>query len=81
MARTTLSIDDPVLAEAKRVQEREGKSLGGVVTELLAEALDHRRRRSGEVEPALQWTAKSMGERVPLTDKDALYSALSEETD
>jgi hypothetical protein len=32
--RTTLDIDDPVLKEIKRLQRREGKSLGRLVSDL-----------------------------------------------
>ena len=38
--RTTLDIDDPVLRELKRRQAREGKSLGRLVSDLLARALE-----------------------------------------
>jgi hypothetical protein len=75
--RTTLNIEDPVLAEAKRIQRREGKSLGGVVSELMAEALE-RRQREGEAFPPLRWIVKPMGERVDVADKEALYRALDE---
>lgn len=77
MPRTTLNIDAPVLAEAKRLAEREGKSLGAAVSELLAAALAHRAAGRKATAP-LQWTARPMGERVDLTDKEALYAALDE---
>ena len=76
MPRTTLNIDAPVLAEAKRVAAREGKSLGKAVSELLATALDRRAHEPRAAIAPLQWTARPMGERVDLTDKDALYAAL-----
>ena len=37
--RTTIDIADPVLRELKRRQAQEGKSLGELVSELLAQAL------------------------------------------
>ena len=37
--RTTLDIDDPVLRELKQLQTKEGKSLGRLVSDLLARAL------------------------------------------
>jgi hypothetical protein len=40
--RTTLDIDDLVLREVKAIHEREGRSIGAVVSELLAEALARR---------------------------------------
>jgi hypothetical protein len=75
MSRTTVNIDDPVLEEVKRVQRREGKSLGRLVSELLAEALS---RRAGEASepPGFDWTSKQMGARVDLQDKEAVYRIL-----
>lgn len=78
MPRTTLNIDGPVLAEAKEIQGREGKSLGEVVSELLAEAL-YRRRRGREEERPFHWSSEPMHELIELTDKDALYSALDDD--
>ena len=77
MPRTTLNIDASVLTEAKRTQEEEGKSLGQVVSELLAEALDRRRRHQDSQEP-LSWISKEMHERVDLRDKEALYAVLDD---
>jgi len=77
MPRTTINIDAPVLAEAKKVADRERKSLGAVVSELLADALARRSRGPAPATP-LHWTAKPMRERVELTDKEALYGALDE---
>lgn len=37
--RTTIDIDDPVLKDLKRLQKRQGKSLGRLVSDLLAQAL------------------------------------------
>ena len=36
MPRTTLNIDEPILQELKRLQKEEKKSLGGLVSDLLA---------------------------------------------
>jgi hypothetical protein len=72
MTRTTLDIDDAVLRELRRLQRREGKSLGQLVSELLASALARERD-----EPApLRWTARRMGARVDLEDKEAVRRAL-----
>ena len=38
--RTTIDIEDPILKEVKRLQRREGKSLGHLMSEPLAQALD-----------------------------------------
>jgi hypothetical protein len=78
MSRTTLDIDKPVLDEVKQLQQREGKSLGQVVSRLLAEALALPENK--DTSPAaLQWTAKPMGSRIDLADKEALFAALDEE--
>ncbi len=72
--RTTLDIDDPVLKEVKVIHEREGRSMGAVVSELLAEALA--RRRSSRARPAFRWTSRDMNALVDLSDKEAVYAAL-----
>ncbi len=74
--RTTLNIDTPVLKEMKRLQAREGKSLGQLASELLADALA--RRRSPPPTRAFHWISQPMGARVDLEDKEALYALLDE---
>ncbi len=76
MARTTLDIDAPILDDVKRIQEREGGSLGAVVSRLLAEALSLRARETQGAPPELRWTRREMGARVDLRDKEALYRIL-----
>lgn len=74
MPRTTLDIDSTVLEELKRRQKREGKSLGRLASELLAASLA---ADAPAATPApLAWTARPMGARVDLDDKDALHAAL-----
>jgi hypothetical protein len=72
--RTTLDIDDPILREVKALHEREGRSMGAVVSELLAEALA--RRRSSRARPSFRWTSRDMKPLVDLSDKEAVYAAL-----
>lgn len=72
--RTTLDIDDPILREIKAIHEKEGRSMGAVVSELLAVALA--RRRSSAARPAFRWTSRPMRALVDLSDKDAVYAAL-----
>jgi len=72
--RTTLDIDAPILREVKSLHEREGRSMGTIVSELLAEALA--RRRSTPAAPPFRWTSRAMKSRVDLSDKDAVYAAL-----
>ena len=76
MTRTTVDIDTVVLDEVKRLRDDKGISLGQVVSQLLAEALASHQ----EAPPStrLQWTAKPMGARVDLADKEALHAILDE---
>jgi len=72
--RTTLDIDSPILREVKAIHEREGRSMGAVVSELLAEALA--RRRPSRPRPPFRWTSRPMKSLVDLTDKEAVYAVL-----
>jgi hypothetical protein len=72
--RTTLDIDAPILREVKALHEREGRSMGAVVSELLAEALAG--RRSSRARPSFRWTSRDMKPLVDLWDKEAVYAAL-----
>ena len=38
--RTTIDIDDPILVDLRRLQQREGKSLGRLVSDLLTQSAD-----------------------------------------
>jgi hypothetical protein len=79
MPRTTVDIDAPVLQELKRMQHREKKSLGRLVSDLLAEALAARRAGQIVEEAPFEWVSRPMGARVDLTDKEALHRLLDEE--
>ena len=72
--RTTIDIDDPILREVKAIHDREGRSMGAVVSELLAEALARRRTSRGR--PSFRWTSRRMRSLIDLTDKDTVYAAL-----
>jgi len=73
--RTTIDIDAPILRDLKKLQKREGKPLGRLVSELLARAL---RREKAPPSVPFHWTARSMGTPlVDLGDKDALWAALT----
>ena len=79
--RTTLDIAAPILGDLKRLQEEEKKSLGQLVSELLAVALAERRKRKKPVAP-FRWIARPVGLRpgfADLSDKEALYDALDAE--
>ena len=72
MPRTTIDIDAGVLRELKRRQRKEGRSLGQLVSELLAQSLRQDRKPAA----GLRWRAKPMGARVDLEDKEAVRRAL-----
>lgn len=72
--RTTLDIDAPILREVKALHEKEGRSMGAIVSELLAEALA--RRGSTRAAPSFHWTSRNMKSLVDLSDKEAVYAAL-----
>jgi hypothetical protein len=77
MARTTLNLDNAVLADLKRIQRKEGKPLGALASELLATAIAA--RKSDAAPPArLEWVSRSMGALVDLDDKAAVMEILSQ---
>ena len=76
MARTTVDIDASVLRELKRRQARDRKTLGQLISELLAKALASDDETTAT--PPLTWVAKDLEPRVDLEDKDALWSMLDE---
>jgi len=78
--RTTIDIDDPILKELKRLQEREGKALGRLVSDLLAESLS-RRGRGRPKRAEFRWVAQAMGARVDLADRDAVLDAMDARSD
>ena len=75
--RTTIDIDDPILKDLKRLQEREGKSLGRLVSDLLAQALAASKRPQDGASP-FRWATRPMVARVPLQDKHALLDAMDD---
>ncbi|HEV8308547.1 MAG TPA: antitoxin [Methylomirabilota bacterium] len=77
MARTTVDIDAPILKDLKRLQKQEGKPLGRLISDLLAEALA--RHRAARSQPApFRWVSRPMRARIDVSDKDALYLALED---
>ena len=77
--RTTIDIDDPVLKEIKRLQKTEGKSLGRLVSELLAGALQEWKARREKPKPS-RWVSRGMGARIDLSDKETLYATMERRT-
>ena len=76
--RTTLNIDDTVLRALKRLQKKEKKPLGQLVSELLALALRQRKPGAPARRP-FRWFSQPMGARVDLGDHSALLDLLGRE--
>lgn len=74
MARTTIDIDDPILKEIKAIQKKEGRSMGKIVSQLLAEALI--KQKTSAKTPRFKWISRPMRSRVDLSDKDEVYRIL-----
>jgi len=75
--RTTIDIDDPILKELKKLQQREHKPLGRLVSDILAESLSAT-RTSRAAAPRFEWFAKPMHAKVDLADKDAVLDAMQD---
>jgi hypothetical protein len=54
--------------------KKEGRSMGAIVSELLAEALA--RRRASRNKPSFGWTSRPMRALVDLADKEAVHAIL-----
>ena len=77
--RTTIDIDDPILKEVKRLQRRDGRSLGRLVSDLLAQSLAAAKAAESRTPAAaFDWVAKPMHARVDLADKHAVLDAMDE---
>lgn len=74
MTRTTVDIDGPVLEDLKRIQRREGKSLGRTVSDLLGEAIARYGKKSRKPS-RFDWVSRPMKARVDLEDKEAVRAA------
>lgn len=73
--RTTIDIDAPILADLKRLQKREGKSLGRLASDLLAQALAT--HKSAAAKPnSFRWITASGAPLIEYADREALYDAL-----
>lgn len=75
MPRTTVSIDASVLRALKRKARAQGKSLGQVISELVAPALH---QEDGGTPPRVRWRSRAMKARIDLEDKEAVREALGD---
>jgi hypothetical protein len=71
--KTTLNIDDTVMAQLKRESARQGRTMSELVETALRN-LFHRQKTSTEVSPLPTFT--SGGSFVDIGDRDALYQAM-----
>ena len=78
MPRTTVDIDAPILRELKRRQKRERKSLGRLLSDLLAQAL-HRSTTDQASPSSFRWIARSMRAQIDVADKEAVYEVLDQQ--
>lgn len=76
--RTTIDIDAPILKDLKRLQRREGKSLGRLVSDLLAQSLASARSAEAAAAPAFIWHSQPMTAKFDLSDKHAVLDAMDE---
>lgn len=76
--RTTIDIDDPILRDLKRLQREQGKSLGRLVSDLLAQSLAERRNAAQRSVPEFRWISRPMASRVDLGDKNAVLDAMDD---
>ena len=76
MARTTIDLDQVILRELRRRGAREGKSMGQVASELLAQAL------ASPVDvpaPDFHWISADLGKPlIDLEDPEAVRRALAD---
>ena len=76
--RTTIDIDGPILKEIKRLQKQQGRSLGRIVSDLLARSLAQAKAPAAGG-PGFNWISRPMQARVDLADKQALQDAMDDE--
>jgi len=74
VSRTTINIDDPILKEIKGLQNKEGRAIGKIISQLLVEALAQ--RKTPKETPKLEWISRPMHNLVNLSDKEAVYFIL-----
>jgi hypothetical protein len=74
MARTTIDIDNPILKEIKNLQKKDGRSIGKIVSQLLAEALNQQKTTAKA--HRFKWASRPMGALLDLSDKDTIYKIL-----
>jgi hypothetical protein len=77
--RTTVDIETSVMKDLKKIRQQEGRSLGRIISDLLAQALADRKSTKAPAKPP-RWISKRMGARVDLADHEALYAVMESES-
>lgn len=72
-----MTIDSSVLRALKRRAREEQKSLGEVISEIVAPALEAGER--GREAANVRWRSRAMDAKVDLEDKEAVREALGEQ--
>ena len=75
--RTTIDLDGSILRDLKRLQKEEKKTLGQLVSELVASGLAA--RKAGKEQRRFRWISRPMHARFDLRDKDAVYRSLEQD--
>ena len=74
MPRTTVNIYGPILKDLRRLQKKQRKPLGRMISDLLARALAGEKTTAPRAR--FTWAQKAMHARVDLADKEAVRLAL-----
>jgi len=77
--RTTVDIETSVMKDLKKIRQQEGKSLGRIISDLLAKALAERKSTKAPDKPP-KWISRRMGARVDIADHEALYAVMESES-
>jgi hypothetical protein len=77
--RTTINLDDALLAEAKQVAARTGRSLTAVVEDALRESLHRRHRNPRRVIELPRFGEGGVQPRVDLDDSAALLDLMEQD--
>lgn len=78
--RTTIDIDDPILKDLKELQAKVGKSMGRLVSDLLATALVEVREEHPRYQ-AFEWVSENMDAMVDIADREALLDAMDKSSE
>jgi hypothetical protein len=73
--RTTVDIETSIMKDLKKIRQQEGRSLGRIISDLLAQALAERKSTKAPAKPP-KWISKRMGAYVDIADHEALYAVM-----